>query len=96
MAEPLSTILLGTLASKLAEGGVDALFSHLESRSAARELPAPQARPEPVSIIDLTSDRPSSVRASVGLSAATARRGDYVTWYGNGNRVTRAHWWEVL
>jgi hypothetical protein len=73
MVEPFSTVLLGTLVSEFAKGGVEAFFDHLDSRPAAAAVqPAPQARTEPMSIIDLTSNRPESVRASIALSATTA------------------------
>jgi hypothetical protein len=70
MTEPLSAVLLSSLVSELARGGMEAFFNHLDAPPAPVQ-PTPEARPEPVSIIDLTSGRPGSVRATVDLAVKT-------------------------
>jgi hypothetical protein len=68
MVEPVS-MLLGPLVAEFGKGTVEAFFEHLQSRPAAPVV----ARPEPVSIIDLTRDQPLAVRATVALTARTAQ-----------------------
>jgi hypothetical protein len=70
MVEPFSA-LFGVLISELARGGFEAYFEHRESRPAAPVGPMMQPRPEPVSIIDLTTNNPVAVRATVNLSVTT-------------------------
>jgi hypothetical protein len=72
MVEPVSMAVLGVLVSEFAKGTVEAWLERRDSPPLGPQRPMALSRQEPVSIIDLTSARSPTVRATVTLSARTA------------------------